>query len=492
VGVRKALKEMKSLFSVRGGLLAAGILCLTAGALAQGSDESSPLGDVARQARAQHGTTPEGNSGKAQAIVDEMQQEAANTAPRGFTTFDAGDYRVLIPFPFILQGREDGGPVLQGSRVGVSDAEVIAGTPMPIPADLSDKDLSDTARQLARGYSQSASCSAVKLGSHKAFRCGLKKLHLLEQEATGSVEFVVASNSLISVMCVSAVDIPKCVTGPRGHQTCGKTHLTREEVQKAKAAKQARLHDEENNAQVCEQTIYPSIQLKEDIETHPVTTTEERAPRPAVTVAATPAPQTATDDSSSTGPTLAEMARQTRQATRGPAPAAFVAADGANTAPAGFQPFALPYCLNPRECSEASVVIPEKAEVISRTNGQHIFKAALDGESVLLYAGPADVNAPYRSLTDPDYIRMRDLANSNGWSRERPESISLQELMIADRAALVTRFRFQRGRNRWWIGERLLIENRGSQFLLGCAAPEEHFADAEVLCTTMVNSLRLP
>jgi hypothetical protein len=37
-----------------------------------------------------------------------------------------------------------------------------------------------------------------------------------------------------------------------------------------------------------------------------------------------------------------------------------------------------------------------------------------------------------------------------------------------------------------------LIENQGKQFLLGCTAPEEHFADAEALCTTLVNSLRLP
>jgi hypothetical protein len=37
-----------------------------------------------------------------------------------------------------------------------------------------------------------------------------------------------------------------------------------------------------------------------------------------------------------------------------------------------------------------------------------------------------------------------------------------------------------------------LIDNQGKQFLVGCAAPEEHFADAEALCTTLVNSLRLP
>jgi len=161
-------------------------------------------------------------------------------------------------------------------------------------------------------------------------------------------------------------------------------------------------------------------------------------------------------------------------------------------APAGFQSFVLQYCQNPQLCSEASVVIPEKSEVVSRTNGQHIFKAALDRESVMLYAGPADVNAPYRSLTDADFIRMRDLANSNGWSREKPESVSMQELTIEGRTALMTRFRYQRDQKRWWIGERVLIENHGGQFLLGCTAPEEHFADAEVLCTTLVNSLRLP
>jgi hypothetical protein len=189
---------------------------------------------------------------------------------------------------------------------------------------------------------------------------------------------------------------------------------------------------------------------------------------------------------------LAELARQTRQAPHDKAQATLDSAEGTTVAPAGFQSFILQYCQNPQQCSEASVVIPEKAEVVSRTNGQYIFKAALDGESVMLYAGPADVNAPYRSLTDPDYIRMRDLANANGWSREKPESVSTQDLTIEGRPALMTRFRYQRDQKTWWIGERVLIENQGKQFLLGCAAPEEHFADAEALCTTLVNSLRLP
>ena len=130
--------------------------------------------------------------------------------------------------------------------------------------------------------------------------------------------------------------------------------------------------------------------------------------------------------------------------------------------------------------------------MVSSSNGQYIFKAALDGGSVMLYAGPADVDAPYRGMTDPDYIRMRDLANSNGWSHEKPDAVSTQDLTIEGRSALMTRFRYQRDQKRWWIGERVLIENQSAQFLLGCAAPEEHFADAEVWCTTLVNSVRLP
>ena len=86
---------------------------------------------------------------------------------------------------------------------------------------------------------------------------------------------------------------------------------------------------------------------------------------------------------------------------------------------------------------------------------------------------------------------MRDLANANGWSHEKTDGVSTQELTVDGKSALMTRFRYLRDQERSWIGERLLIENRGTQFLLGCTAAENHFADAEVLCTTLVNSLRL-
>ena len=308
------------------------------------------------------------------------------------------------------------------------------------------------------------------------------------------MEVIVGSNSLIPVMCVSPDDVhqPCVVYDTWGHNTCSDRdrQLYGWDQRKAQAAHDASYRDERSTLQICEQIIYPSIQLKEDIVVHPASIAESKLAKPAVMTSATP-PQ----DNGEPGAqalSLAELARRTREEPREKAQAKLDNAEGTSVAPAGFQSFVITSCQNPQQCSEASVVIPEKAEVVSRINGQHIFKATLNGNPVMLYAGPADVSTQYRSLTDPDYIRMRDLANSNGWSREKPDGVSTQELTIEGRPALMTRFRFQREPKQWWIGERVLIENQGAQFLVGCAAPEEHFADAEVWCTTLVNSLRLP
>ncbi|HEY3972881.1 MAG TPA: hypothetical protein VGM18_07740 [Candidatus Sulfotelmatobacter sp.] len=228
----------------------------------------------------------------------------------------------------------------------------------------------------------------------------------------------------------------------------------------------------------------------------PTTSVDHPSAGPANT-AATRAQDSAPTDANSQPSSLANLARETRQATLPSAHTTLQVAQGNTTTPAGFQSFVMPYCQNPQHCAEALIVIPEHAEVVSRVNGQHIFKAAIDDEPVMLYAGPADVNAPYRSLTDPDYIRMRDLGSGNASAREKPDSVSKQDMTIEGRTAVMTRFRFQRDQ-KWWIGERVLIEGRVlsgdkiARFLLGCAAPQEHFADAEMLCTTLVNSLRLP
>ena len=78
-------------------LLAVAVVCLGARLRAQNSENPNSLGDVARQTRAEHASAPADKSGKAQDLVDEMQQEqeAAENAPTGFKNYDAGEYRLL-------------------------------------------------------------------------------------------------------------------------------------------------------------------------------------------------------------------------------------------------------------------------------------------------------------------------------------------------------------------------------------------------------------
>src|SRR5579863_7837815 len=492
---------------MRGKLIFRGVAVLWIGALAHTTSAQDytapnpPLAELARQSRAQHAAA-EGQPNKAQELVDEMQQqqEQQQVAPTGFKSYDAGDYRLFVPFPYDLEGRDNTGAVLIGSRLGLTNTEVMAGSPVPIRPNLNDNELLSAANQLASSHGQPASCSQTKLGERKAFRCGWQNSpSLLGRQVWGSIEIVATSNSLIPVMCVSPDDVhqPCVVYDTLGHNSCNDRNAW-----KTRAAIEASYRDERTTTQICDQIIYPSITLKEDIVVHPAVIGQQKPANG--TTGTVPQDNSVAAYGVQTG-SLAELARQSRQASHGQPLAKLSNAEG-GVAPAGFQSFSLQYCQYPQHCSTASIVIPEKSEIVSNANSQYIFKTVLNGYPVMLYAGPVDVNEPYRSMTNADYIRIRDLAGSSGWSREKADAVSTQELSIDGRPALMTRFRYQRDEKNWWIGERAQIQVQPGQvpnwqiqngqiqtgqFLIGCTAPEQRFADAEVLCTTLVNSLRL-
>jgi hypothetical protein len=272
----------------------------------------------------------------------------------------------------------------------------------------------------------------------------------------------------------------------------------RENVKKAQEAG-SRDWDEPITFQICDDAICPSIRLTEDVVVRPATPSVQNISKPISTASLqdTFAISDSSGEPSSSGPSLSELARQTRQSLHkqlqlNPAQAKLDGGEGVGAVPEGFQSLFIQYCLNPQICSEGSVLIPENAEVVSRVNSQYVFKIELNGEAAMLYAGPADVNAPYRSMTDPDFIRMRNLGNANGWSHEKAASVSTQEAELDGKHSVITRFRYPREEKRWWVGERALIEMDDVQFLAACTAPEENFAALEGQCATLMNSLRLP
>jgi len=159
-------------------------------AFAQDSDQPEiPLGDVPRQTRPQ-GEDTSAKSNRAQQIVDEMQQEqeASENAPLGFTNYDAGEYRLFVPYPYTLEGRENGGAVLVGSRLGITNTEVLAGTPIQVPNYVTEQYRLNYIRQLASQYGATY-CSQIQNAGRAAFRCGFQNTsHLLGHQVRGSME----------------------------------------------------------------------------------------------------------------------------------------------------------------------------------------------------------------------------------------------------------------------------------------------------------------
>src|SRR5208282_835093 len=180
-------------------------------------------------------------------------------------------------------GRDNGGAVLLGSRLGITNTEVVAGNPIPIPANIidnvSDSDLLNVVRQLAGLHGPQPYCAANKLGSRRAFRCAWQgNPYLLGHVVWGSMVFIVGSNSLIPVMCVSPDDMHSCtIYDNQGHNTCSDRNrqMYGTDHRKVQAAVNAQVHDEQTTFQMCDQVIYPSIQLKEDIVVHPATLSEK-------------------------------------------------------------------------------------------------------------------------------------------------------------------------------------------------------------------------
>jgi hypothetical protein len=70
------------------------------------------LGDVARQARDQHKAEEQAGtktSDQAKHLAAELEQEDEEQPPTGFAVYRSREYRLWVPAPFSVEGRDDNG-----------------------------------------------------------------------------------------------------------------------------------------------------------------------------------------------------------------------------------------------------------------------------------------------------------------------------------------------------------------------------------------------
>jgi hypothetical protein len=491
---------VKALLQTRA-VLATALLVAGLGEAAWTQDSPNPnsLGDLARQTRSQKQSA--GGNNKAQELVDQMEQEqeASENAPPGFKTYNAGDYRLWVPFPYELEGRDNRGTVLAGSRLGVTNTEVMAGNPVPIPANLSDGDLYNVIRALGQQYAGSPGCSPIKAGERQAYRCTLANISLLNHAVWGTMAFVVGSNSVVPVMCVSPDEMNE-------HLVYGNPKSTYQQKQAAFAHQAQRFRDATTTLQVCDQIVYPSIRLKEDYLSPALASvnsgkakpaTEAKTTLGAVPGAAVAAPQSVTADNglpSGGVPSLAELARQKKQAST-QTPKAKVAVDStgdSGLAPPGFKPQSFYYCKGMGVCWNGSAFVPMNAQLLNSDFSQYVFEVSLGGDKLLLYLGPAAINGQGRMSTDPNLVRWGEMSDPEGWvARGRVQAVTHDEATVDGKPAILTHFELKK-HDLIWAGRRAMVTNHEVEVLAGCMTPKNRFADADEICSVLIDSVRLP
>jgi len=479
--------------------------CLLAASLPVHAQDASPsLGDVARQSRSQR-QQADSTPGKAQELADQLQQEQeeSENAPVGYKTYNAGDYRLWVPFPYEVEGRDQIGTVLAGSRVGVTNTEVMAGNPLAFPSNLDEGTERNLVSQVARLYSQYPSCAPIKLGERRAYRCGLDKANLMGNEVWGTMVFVIASGSVIPVMCVSPDDLRQCVGHDKfGYHTCGNKNPTWDEVQKAQAAVQTRYQDERTTAQVCDQLIYPSIRLREDYAPRALAGSAKNMDHPAAAKAAAKLPTTngapamtkSDGAQAGTAPSLADVVRQSKQASASQPKAKVTldATDGGGIPPAGFKSDTFSYCQRRDFCWHAYVFLPANAVRLKDYAPEFVYEVPFDKERVLLFAGQAQLDAASRGSKDPTLALWREINATEGTAAlNNLQAATRDEATIAGMPGFLTHFEIKRN-DTIWVGVRANVVSRGVELMVGCMAPKTRFGDADEDCSTLIDSLRLP
>jgi hypothetical protein len=442
-------------------------ILLLAMSLAADAQQGGSLADTARQIRAQKQGPAQG---QAQQFADELSEDQSdNGAPGGFKTYNTGSYRLWVPAPYHVDGNDAGGVVLSGPTITGRHLILLLGTPIVAHFENNDAAFQETALKFSHLYADQANCSKATVASHDAYTCGMGVANLSGQRVTGSAVFLRSLANIYPVFCVTLSD-----SGSRDY-----LNTTPSTYNKAWAEKslQKETEDIRKTLQGCE-TVFRSVHIPEGIS----------AQKSAANIAsAVPNAGLATAVPSN----VASTPSATGEAAHGAVPSSMQIPMGASgSLPPGMKVQAFTYCATARDCFDASVLVPNDAQLLSSDCKQYVFETKIQGQPFLLLAGTNSCAG--RNPNDANLVRWNQLVLPE--TQRAPGTASTVTSLqgtVDSKPAVITTMRFKKGLEDW-MGKRAEVESNGVQLVVGCMGPREHFADADSLCSGLIDSLRLP
>jgi hypothetical protein len=451
-------------------------------------------------------------------VADELSEDQNDAgAPGGFKTYNAGDYKLWVPAPYIVEGHDDAGIVLAGPMVGSKRPMVLVGTPIVAHPENNDDAFHDAANQFAHLYAQSASCTKTTVADHAAYQCGLAAATLLGRRVSGNAVFVRGAANIYPVFCVTSTD-------SRSRDVVNSSHTSYGAKTRARESLEHEQDDMKSVWQKCD-SVFQSIHIRDANATQKGVTASSKAGADVAKPAAAAAPPAATGvqtANAGTAGSLADVAHQLHQAPAASAragatpqsspvqsasaPSSSASSSSApseaaqsavpavgSTVPAGFKVQAFNYCKSATLCWDASVLVPADARLVSSDCKQYVFEIKVQGAPFLLLAGGAGSDVCRgRSANDPSQVQWKQLVDPETNRAPGTSSIiSAQQMTLEGQPAVITKMRFKNGFADWVL-KRADVEDNGSGVVVGCMAPKDTFTDGDAICSGLISSLRLP
>ncbi len=435
------------------------------------SANAQSLADAARQARTQKQGQAHSES-HAQQYADELAEDQNdNGAPGGFKTFNSGDYKIWVPAPYHIDGHDASGVVLAGPAINLKNPIVMLGTPIVAHFENDDAAFQDTVLKFAHVYADQASCTKATVANHSAYACGLGVAKLLGQRVTGSAVFVRSLGSIYPVFCVTQSD-----SGSRDYINTAPALANKKW---AEENLQKETENVKNVLQRCD-TVFQSIRIPEGLSAqHSAADVSGNSAsgKPAATLPPGLVQETHNDAKHSSSENAATAA----------SPASLQNDSGV---PPGLKVHPFNYCKRTLDCYNASVLVPAGARLVSSDCKQYVFETKVQGESFLLLAGSDGCSS--RNSNDANLVRWNQLVlPENQRAPGTASTVSSMSGTVDGRPAVITTMKFKNGLADW-MGKRAEIESNGVQLVVGCMGPRDHFADADSVCSALIESLRLP
>ena len=438
------------------------VVVLGCGNLALAQSEPS-LGDVARQARSDRGqSTSDHSNTTTQQLTNALQEDQEDSAaPEGFATYLADGYRVWVPAPFSVEGRDEAGTLLATADVTGITTKVFVASPIPNTRKLSEIEYKELAQQFWRPYGGVA-CTKAKPGATRHL-CSVTG-NLLGNSVNGQATFVQGTNIIVPVVCFANYAPQQRIDFAKG----------REQVVSAALSNMRQEAIRKRSQDLCG-TVLDSVRLKDTT----INVGRAKAPAQIVPVAATGGGE---------GTSLGEIARTSREeALQAGQPKVRVESeDTINRAPAGFRNYGNMRCVS-GTCWEETLFLPQNARRVTGGNSDTVYVAMLDeNTSVIIYFGTTDVWNGYS-----EFGRASEVAH--GWVHAQFDynAKPLRTVRtINGRDVSIVRTRSVASMNAW-DEEVAAVGVEGVNVSIGCLAREDRFVDAEAVCSTVFDSWRI-